>query len=80
MLAYAYALKSGAADAEAAEVNTAPRAQRDTRAEAQLVASDAVLRIESRVNARSSGETQPRHPSLELTHRATRTCASTHAR
>ncbi|MFF9207135.1 MULTISPECIES: hypothetical protein [unclassified Streptomyces] len=51
MLAYAYALKSGAADAEAAEVNTARRAQRDTRAEAQLIASDAVLQIESRVNA-----------------------------
>ncbi|MEU6554635.1 hypothetical protein ABZ915_30830 [Streptomyces sp. NPDC046915] len=51
MLAYAYALKSGSADAEAAEVNTARRAQRDTRAEAQLVASDAVLKIESRVNA-----------------------------
>lgn len=51
MLAYAYALKSGAADTEAAEVNAARRAQRDTRAEAQLVASDAVLEIESRVNA-----------------------------
>lgn len=51
MLAYAYALKSGSADAEAAEVNSARRAQRDTRAEAQLVASDAVLELESRVNA-----------------------------
>lgn len=51
MLAYAYALKSGPGEAEAAEVRTARRAQRDTRAEAQLVASDAVLKIESRVNA-----------------------------
>ncbi|MDX2709070.1 hypothetical protein PV350_40420 [Streptomyces sp. PA03-6a] len=50
MLAYAHALKSRSVDAEAAEVNTARRAQRDTRAEAQLVASDAVLAIESRVN------------------------------
>lgn len=52
MLAYAYALKSGSADAEAAEVSTARRAQRDTRAEAQLVASDAVLAAESGVNDR----------------------------
>jgi hypothetical protein len=51
MLAYAYALKSGSADAEAAEVSSARRAQRDTRAEAQLVASDAVLKLESKVNA-----------------------------
>ncbi|MEU3551633.1 hypothetical protein [Streptomyces longwoodensis] len=53
MLAYAYALRSGSvgAEAEAEEVNVARRAQRDTRAEAQLVGSDAVLRIESRVNA-----------------------------
>ncbi|WP_437056273.1 hypothetical protein [Streptomyces sp. enrichment culture] len=51
MLAYAYALKSGTFEAEAAEVSSARRAQRDTRAEAQLVASDAVLEIESRVNA-----------------------------
>ncbi|MER6080940.1 hypothetical protein [Streptomyces sp. NPDC001833] len=51
MLAYAYALKSGSADAEAAEVSSARRTQRDTRAEAQLVASDAVLQIESHVNA-----------------------------
>ncbi|MFJ8112886.1 hypothetical protein [Streptomyces sp. NPDC096132] len=52
MLAYAYALKSGSTDTEAAEeVSSARRAQRDTRAEAQLVASDAVLEIESRVNA-----------------------------
>lgn len=52
MLAYAYALKSGSAEAEAAEVGNARRAQRDTRAEAQLVASDAVLELESRVNDR----------------------------
>ncbi|MER5992782.1 hypothetical protein [Streptomyces viridosporus] len=51
MLAYAYALKSGSADAEAAEVSSARRTQRDTRAEAQLVASDAVLELESKVNA-----------------------------
>ncbi|WGD40730.1 hypothetical protein [Streptomyces cathayae] len=51
MLAYAYALKSGSAEAEAAEVSSARRAQRDIRAEAQLVASDAVLEIEGRVNA-----------------------------
>ncbi|MQY40017.1 hypothetical protein SRB17_80460 [Streptomyces sp. RB17] len=51
MLAYAYALKSGSTDTDAAEVSNARRAQRDTRAEAQLVASDAVLEIESRVNA-----------------------------
>lgn len=51
MLAYAYALKSGSAEAEAADVSSARRAQRDTRAEAQLVASDAVLQIESHVNA-----------------------------
>ncbi|MGX1548404.1 hypothetical protein [Streptomyces adustus] len=50
MLAYAYALKSGTADVEAAEVSAARRSQRDTRAEAQIVASDAVLRAESRVN------------------------------
>ncbi|MFF0831586.1 hypothetical protein ACFYWF_01245 [Streptomyces sp. NPDC003344] len=52
MLAYAYALKSGSAEAEAAEVGNARRAQRDTRAEAQLVASDEVLDLESRVNDR----------------------------
>jgi hypothetical protein len=37
MLAYAYALKSGSFEAAAAEVSSARRAQRDTRAEAQLV-------------------------------------------
>ncbi|MGZ3101420.1 hypothetical protein [Streptomyces sp. H72] len=52
MLAYAYALKAGPAEAEAAEVGHARREQRDTRAEAQLVASDAVLALESRVNDR----------------------------
>ncbi|MFE2049402.1 hypothetical protein [Streptomyces sp. NPDC059459] len=52
MLAYAYALRTGAAEAEAAEVGNARREQRDTRAEAQLVASDAVLELESRVNDR----------------------------
>lgn len=51
ILTYAYALKSGSADAEAAEASSARRAQRDTRAEAQLVASDAVLELESKVNA-----------------------------
>ncbi|WP_157977440.1 hypothetical protein [Streptomyces triticisoli] len=54
MLAYAYALKSGPGRAEAAEVTGARRTQRDTRAEAQLVASDPVLRIESQVNTRLS--------------------------
>ncbi|WP_141726117.1 hypothetical protein [Actinacidiphila rubida] len=52
MLAYAYALKSGSFDAEAAEVSNARRTQRDTRAEAQLVASDAVLELEYTVNDR----------------------------
>ncbi|MCF2131249.1 hypothetical protein L1I79_33230 [Strepomyces sp. STD 3.1] len=52
MLAFAYALKSGSAEAETVEVNNARRAQRDTRAEAQLVASDEVLKLESRVNDR----------------------------
>ncbi|MFJ6120262.1 hypothetical protein [Streptomyces sp. NPDC092129] len=51
MLAYAYALKSGPGDAEAEEVSGARRAQRDARAEAQMIASDPVLRIESGVNA-----------------------------
>ncbi|MFE9446758.1 hypothetical protein [Streptomyces sp. NPDC006739] len=52
MLAYAHALESGSADAEAVEASNARRAQRDTRAEAQLVASDAVLELEGRVNDR----------------------------
>ncbi|MEU7967379.1 hypothetical protein AB0D09_28540 [Streptomyces sp. NPDC049097] len=51
MLAYAYALKSGTAGTEAEEVGSARRAQRDARAEAQMIASDPVLRIESGVNA-----------------------------
>ncbi|MFF7972234.1 hypothetical protein [Streptomyces sp. NPDC007905] len=51
MLTYAYALKSGSAETDAAEVTSARRTQRDTRAEAQLIASDAVLDLESRVNA-----------------------------
>ncbi|GAA3122694.1 hypothetical protein GCM10010521_07240 [Streptomyces rameus] len=50
MLAYAYALKSGPADTEAAEVGSARRAQRDARAEAQMIASEGVLAVESRVN------------------------------
>ncbi|MFF8022754.1 hypothetical protein ACFZDJ_16800 [Streptomyces sp. NPDC007896] len=52
MLAYAYELKSGSTDADATEVSSARRAQRDTRAEAQLLASDAVLAAESPVNER----------------------------
>ncbi|MET7610376.1 hypothetical protein ABZX97_04615 [Streptomyces seoulensis] len=52
MLAFAYTLKSGSVEAETVEVNDARRAQRDTRAEAQLVASDEVLKLESRVNDR----------------------------
>ncbi|WP_216902221.1 hypothetical protein [Nocardia alni] len=52
MLAYAYALKAGAtAEAEAAEVATARRAQRDARAEAQMVVSTDVLDEEGPVNA-----------------------------
>jgi hypothetical protein len=50
MLAYAYALKDGAADAEAAEVSMARRAQRDARAEAQMIASEEVLAAEGGVN------------------------------
>jgi hypothetical protein len=52
MLAYAYALKSGSAEAEAAEVSSARREQRDARAEAQMIASDEVLEAEGRVNNR----------------------------
>ncbi|MBL7501161.1 hypothetical protein I6A84_10825 [Frankia sp. CNm7] len=52
MLAYAHALKAGSrGEAEAAEVATARRAQRDSRAEAQMIASDKVLRSEGQVNA-----------------------------
>jgi hypothetical protein len=51
MLAYAYAIKAGSShEAEAAEVAAARRAQRDTRAEAQMIVSDEVLSIEGRVN------------------------------
>lgn len=51
MLAYAYALKAGSpSEAEAAEVATARRSQRDTRAEAQMVVSDQVLDAEHRIN------------------------------
>jgi len=52
MLAYAYALRSGSADVEAAEVSGARRAQRDVRAEAQMMASLEVLTVEGRVNNR----------------------------
>src|SRR5579871_4298968 len=53
MLAYAYALKAGSSgEAEAAEVATARRAQRDARAEAQMIVSEEVLDNEGRVNAR----------------------------
>jgi hypothetical protein len=53
MLAYAYALKAGSpGDAEAAEVATARRAQRDARAEAQMIVTEEVLDTEGRVNAR----------------------------
>jgi hypothetical protein len=52
MLAYAYALKAGSSgEAEAAEVATARRAQRDARAEAQMIVSEEVLDSEGRVNA-----------------------------
>jgi hypothetical protein len=52
MLAYAYALKTGSpSEAEAAEVAAARRAQRDARAEAQMVVSEEVLDAEGQVNA-----------------------------
>ncbi|MCF3136188.1 hypothetical protein [Streptomyces olivochromogenes] len=50
MLAYAYALKLGAAGTEAVEVSSARRAQRDARDEAQMIASEEVLTVENRVN------------------------------
>lgn len=51
LLAYAYALKAGSpGEAESAEVATARRAQRDTRAEAQMIVSDQVLNAEGEVN------------------------------
>jgi hypothetical protein len=53
MLAYAYALKAGSpGEAEAAEVATARRAQRDARADAQMIVTEEVLDTEGRVNAR----------------------------
>jgi hypothetical protein len=53
MLAYAYALKEGSpGEAEAADVATARRAQRDARAEAQMIVTEEVLDTEGRVNAR----------------------------
>jgi len=52
MLAYAYAFETGSpGEAEIAEVAAARRAQRDVRAEAQMIASDAVLSSEGAVNA-----------------------------
>lgn len=51
LLAYAYALKAGLpGEAESAEVAAARRAQRDARAEAQMVVSDQVLDAEGEVN------------------------------
>jgi hypothetical protein len=52
MLAYAYTLKAGLpAEAEAAEMKTARRAQRRARAEAQMMVSEEVLESEGLVNA-----------------------------
>lgn len=52
MLAYAYALKAGSpGEDEAAEVAAARRAQRNARAEAQMIVSEEVLNSEGRVNA-----------------------------
>ncbi|MCW2864246.1 MAG: hypothetical protein JWP48_5954 [Actinoallomurus sp.] len=51
MLAYAYVLKAGSpSEAEVAEVAAARRAQRDARAEMQMIASDGVLDAEYPVN------------------------------
>lgn len=51
LLAYAYALKSASpGEAEAAEVATARREQRDARAEAQMIVSDQVLTAEGKVH------------------------------
>jgi hypothetical protein len=51
MLAYAYALKAGSpAKAEAEELTVARRAQRNARAEAQMIVSEEVLDSEGRVN------------------------------
>ncbi|MET8021393.1 hypothetical protein [Streptomyces decoyicus] len=50
LLAYAYALKAGSpGEAEAVDVATARRAQRDARAEAQMMVSEEVLEAEGRV-------------------------------
>jgi hypothetical protein len=54
MLAYAYAVKAGSpgeAEAEAAEMKAARRAQRRARAEAQMMVSEEVLESEGRVNS-----------------------------
>jgi hypothetical protein len=52
MLAYAYALKAGSSgETEAAEVSAVRRAQRNARAEAQMIVSEEVLDSEGRVNA-----------------------------
>ncbi len=52
LLAYTYALKGGLpSEDEAAEVAIARRAQRDARAEAQMVVSEGVLDTEGQVNA-----------------------------
>jgi hypothetical protein len=54
MLAYAYAVKAGSpgeAEAEAAEMKAARRAQRRARAEAQMMAGEEVLESEGRVNS-----------------------------
>jgi hypothetical protein len=56
MLAYAYALKEGSpAEVEAEEMMAARRAQRDARAEAQMIVSDEVLNSEGRVNLQLTG-------------------------
>jgi hypothetical protein len=55
MLAYAYALKAGLpAEAEAEEMIAARRAQRNARAEAQMIVSDEALESESGVNLQLS--------------------------
>lgn len=55
LLAYAHALKTGGSnEAESAEVATARRAQRDARAEAQMIVSEDVLNAEAEVNAQLS--------------------------
>jgi hypothetical protein len=55
MLAYAYALKTGSpAGAEAEEMTAARRAQRNARAEAQMIVSEEALESEGRVNLQLS--------------------------